>query len=152
VQLITYGDDSKAGSKVPWFNQETFCNGCNYFGIVATTASKSQDFEQFVPFDDEEFLHRTWRWDEEYQVWCAPLAFDSMVRSLVLNTTSPIGPDAQAFEASHSINFELAQHGREVFEEKMERLHQILQDSGLITKCGEPRYKSFDEIMSMCYH
>jgi len=152
VQLITYGDDSKAGSKVPWFNQETFCKGCNYFGIVATTASKSQDFEQFVPFDDEEFLHRTWRWDEEYQVWCAPLAFDSMVRSLVLNTTSPIGPDAQAFEASHSINFELAQHGREVFEEKMERLHQILQDSGLITKCGEPRYKSFDEIMSMCYH
>lgn len=151
VQLITYGDDSKAGSKVPWFNQESFCKGCNRFGIVATTASKSEDFEQFVPFDGEEFLHRTWRWDEKYNVWCAPLAFDSMVRSLVLNTASNIGVQAQAFEAAHSINFELAQHGEKVFDEKMARLVEILQDSGLIAACGPPKFKSFDEIMTSCY-
>jgi hypothetical protein len=74
-----------------------------------------------------------------------------MVRSLVLNTASDIGPDAQAFEAAHSINFELAQHGRKVFEDKMSRLNTILTDSGLIAKCGAPRFKSFDEIMDMCY-
>jgi hypothetical protein len=151
VALITYGDDSKAGSLADWFNQRNFCLGCAYFGIHATTVSKSEDFEQFVPFDGEEFLHRIWRWDEEYQVWCAPLAFDSMVRSLVLNNTSPIGPDVQCFEAAHSINFELAQHGREVFNEKMPKLYGILLDAGIIGRVGEPTFKSFEEIMERCY-
>jgi len=151
VALITYGDDSKAGSLADWFNQRNFCLGCGYFGIHATTVSKSDDFERFVPFDGEEFLHRTWRWDDEYQVWCAPLAFDSMVRSLVLNNTSPIGPDVQCFEAAHSINFELAQHGREVFNEKMPKLLGILVDAGVIDRVGYPSFKSFEEIMDRCY-
>jgi hypothetical protein len=74
-----------------------------------------------------------------------------MVRSLVLNNTSPIGPDVQCFEAAHSINFELAQHGREVFNEKMPKLYGILLDAGIIGRVGEPTFKSFEEIMERCY-
>lgn len=151
VALAVYGDDSKAGSKSPWFTQETFCRGCLFYGIKATTASKSLDYVDFVPFNGEEFLHRTWRWDDEYKAWCAPLALDSMARSLVLNNTSQIGVQMQAFESARSINYELAQHGREVFEEKMIALKSILKDAELDQYLTQSPFKSYDEIMESCY-
>jgi hypothetical protein len=151
VALIVYGDDSKAGPKPKWFTQKNFCMGCGYFGIKATTASKSTEFGSFVPFDGEEFLHRTWRWDEEYKVFCAPLALESMARSLVLNNTSPIGVEMQALESARSINYELAQHGREVFEEKMVALREILDAANLTEMLLTSPFKSYDEIMEGCY-
>jgi len=151
VALIVYGDDSKAGTRQRWFNQSSFCEGCNYFGIKATNTSKTTDFSDFISFDEEEFLHRLWRWDDEYKTWCAPLALDSMARSLVLNNTSQIGEDMQAFESARSINYELAQHGREIFETKMEALRNILQECGLAEKLVLTPFKSYDEIMTSCY-
>lgn len=151
VALGVYGDDSKAGPRLKWFDQKNFCQGCSYFGIKATTASKSTEFGSFVPFDGEEFLHRTWRWDEEYQVYCAPLALESMARSLVLNNTSQIGEKMQALESARSINYELAQHGREVFEEKMVALKKILESADLLDLLLSSPFKSYDEIMESCY-
>ncbi len=151
ITLITYGDDSKAGSKVDYFTQETFSRGCRYFGIVATTAAKTDDFVDFVDFDGEEFLHRTWRWDEEYAVWCAPLDVKSMARSLTLNNTSQIGVDLQTRSATESINWELAQHGRPFFDSHMARLRQLMEVSGVSDRVGMPTYKDFDTIMTACY-
>jgi hypothetical protein len=74
-----------------------------------------------------------------------------MARSLVLNNTSQIGTDMQAFESARSINYELAQHGREIFETKMEALRNILTECGLAENLILAPFKSYDEIMIGCY-
>lgn len=147
ISLVVYGDDSKCGSDVPWFNQQSFADACNVFGIKVTPPDKSDNFGRFFDFDDVEFLHRLWRYDRDHKNWCAPLSMSSMARSLTLNNVSTIGPTMQAYEACHSINFELAQHGREVFDLYMPGITKLVNS----LNCGSPRFKTYDEIISSCY-
>jgi hypothetical protein len=147
IILMTYGDDAKSGSKVDWFTQKTFIRSARWLGVHATPANKSADAIDFSHFDGEEFLHRTWRYDEEWGVWCAPLCLDSVARSLTINVKSGMGVVLQTALSAQSANLEFAMHGRRTFEKLMGELRILLVESGV--PCLT--FKSYNEVMTNFY-
>lgn len=151
VRLIGYGDDSYTNSSVEWFNQTSFIQACAEFGVNVTPSDKAAEAGKFSSFGTEEFLHRTWRFDEEVQVWMAPLAEDSLARSLTLNNISAVlGVETQNLSALQSVNWEMAQYGREAFLRFRRALPQLIEASGL-ADFGQPKFHDFDEIIERCY-
>lgn len=86
VLIKTYGDDVLASVKecvAHFMNGEVYGKFCKeHYGMGFTTASKSDDVQEFVPIDKMTFLKRTFKFHPELNRVVAPLAMDSIYRAL----------------------------------------------------------------------
>lgn len=129
VHLITYGDDNamNVSPRIPWFNHTTIQKCLAEHGITYTMADKDAASVPYIPFSQVSFLKRTWRWDNEAQIWCCPLDWSSIEKMLTKTTRSDsICLKQQSAEAIASAAAEMWQYGRDVFEVNVAKLQRII--------------------------
>jgi hypothetical protein len=118
VALITYGDDNAMGvsDRIPWFNHTTISEELAKLDIVYTMADKEAASIPYVPMKDVSFLKRTWVYDEDVGDYLAPLAFDSIEKSLMTWVRSKkVWSGDQAIDVISSACREFFFYGRESF-------------------------------------
>ncbi len=130
VHLMTYGDDNVAGvhEGVDWFNHTAIVAALKTIGLTYTMADKEAESVPYIHIDQVSFLKRTWRWDEDMQVFLCPLSEESIHRSLTVWTASKtIDPDTQMCEVITSAHDEFFFYGRERFEKEHKYFMSILE-------------------------
>jgi len=119
VRLFTYGDDNILGvsTNIDWFNHTTMQLMLSTIGVGYTMAEKGVESQPFISIYDATFLKRKWRWDEEVGYWMAPLALDSIYKSLTVWVPSKtIDKFCQMVQVISSANSEFFFYGREFFD------------------------------------
>lgn len=119
VRLFTYGDDNILGVNVniDWFNHSTMQSSLSTIGVGYTMAEKGVESQPFISIYDATFLKRKWRWEVEVDNWVAPLALDSIYKSLTVWVPSKtIDKFNQMVHVISSANSEFFFYGREFFD------------------------------------
>lgn len=128
VALITYGDDGVAGIQrgIKWFNHSTFTQVMANVGIGYTMADKTSKSIPFIHINEVSFLKRTWKWDEDYKAYIAPLDPVSIEKMLTVNVVSKtIGVEEQTCEIIDSAMREYAYYGRAKYDSMKQTLEDI---------------------------
>lgn len=116
VKLITMGDDSLAGVKANSFTMYDMQEFCHSIGIKYTCGDKSAVDRPYVHAVDMTFCKRKWVWNETIGQWLAPLALDSIYKSIYLTRTSKMDSRDILVQQVDAALRELARHPQEVFE------------------------------------
>jgi hypothetical protein len=129
-----YGDDFQLAtnrSAIPWFTQKSIAESLKKQGKPLTNTSKGEMEEDFTPWERADFLKRGYRWDVEMEKYMAPLALSSITKPLfVWPSKLPFTPEVHTSVLIGNAMREYFQHGREVFNEKVEGMLQLAEKSG----------------------
>ena len=80
----------------------------------------------YVHIDDESFLKRKWRYDEDLDVYLCPLDEESIFKSLTVWVPSDsISPEAQFVAVVQSSMYEYFYYGKYIFNKRREQLRKI---------------------------
>ena len=84
ISPIDYGDDTWASvtSDARAFNIKSFATFLKQFGIIFTMPDKTSELQEFIPFEDADFLKRKTRYSEELKHWVSTLDEKSIFKSL----------------------------------------------------------------------
>jgi hypothetical protein len=130
INFLSYGDDNLASVSAlcPYFNQNSVTEVARSFGITYTDEDKSVGvMADYRNISDVSFLKRTFVFNTKYNQWFAPLAKESIYRSLLVGVKSkaitPFQQDLKCMETSLHESF---WHGEEFFNEHRERLQKFL--------------------------
>jgi hypothetical protein len=117
---------------IPWFNHTAIVDQLAKWDVVYTMADKDAESVPYIPFSDVSFLKRTWRFDEEAQIWCCPLEWASIEKMLTMTVRSDtIPPEEQAAQVIASAAMEMWQYGRATFEKNVILLREIVAECRL---------------------
>lgn len=148
VALVTYGDDNAMGvsPSVPWFNHTTIQSELAKIDVVYTMADKEAESVPYISIDDVSFLKRKWRFDEDAQIWLAPLEWDSINKMLTVCTASDsVTPQEQAVSTLTNCALEMFHYGKAKFESNMATLRRIVINSGIAWAFEGDEFLSWDE-------
>jgi len=151
-----YGDDVLCAVKshvAHLFNNNTYKKFCEEVYLMPfTSASKSDKMDDFVDIDTCSFLKRNFRYREDIRHWVAPLAMDSIFRSLRWTMpSSHENPENQMKATIQSALWELALH----LEKDQHDTVRIALQNGYAKYyvLGEMTvFPGFDEIIGRIWH
>jgi len=152
VHLITYGDDNEqnVSPTIQWYNHTAIQKVLADIDVVYTMADKDAESKPFIPFVDVSFLKRKWVFDEESQIWQAPLEWDSINKMLTIGTRSDsVAPEEQASSMIESAALEMWHHGPSAFEEGIGKLQRIVKKSNLSSWMREGAIKTWSEYVEL---
>lgn len=133
VALMTYGDDNAMGVApvCSWYNHTAIQAALKTIGVVYTMAEKDAKSVPFVKIGDITFLKRSFVELEDGRVAC-PLDWKSVDKMLTSCVPSlSLGPEAQAVSTIRSAISEAWQYGPEKFTETCNKMHNIVEKSGI---------------------
>jgi hypothetical protein len=85
----------------------------------------------YIPVHDADFLKRGAVYDEEFDMYLAPLKLSSIFKSLhCMSKKSPLSATEHAGVNSKAAAFELMFHGRAVYDKYIPVLNQVLEEAG----------------------
>lgn len=126
VRAIFYGDDFLCAPRpeiTAWFNQKTLEAWFSSQGKHMTAANKGPFETEMTLWEETTFLKRGVRPDHYTGAMMAPLAMDSIYKSLhVWPLKTPMSPKVHAADVIGGAIRELFQHGKPVFEERVPHL------------------------------
>jgi hypothetical protein len=128
VSLLTYGDDNVVGvsPSCPRFNHTTVQEGLAARGITYTMPDKVSDSIEYIPLEQVTFLKRSIIFNEEVNMYMAPLDEESIEKSLsAVVTSSFLSPEEHSAVNLDGAAREYFYHGKEVYEDRIEKLRQI---------------------------
>lgn len=132
-----FGDDSLVSVSrciEDYFNMESFAAFMGRFGVNVTTAAKGIVSEKLMDIEDVDYLKRSFRFDEERQVWTAPLNEKSLFKRLmVLIPSSVLTHEEQCAEAIVNTLRDYFEYGRNIFDSNREKLLRIATKHKLLT-------------------
>lgn len=132
VAAMTYGDDNIMGSRVSWFNHTAIQQHLGSIGITYTMADKEAESVPFISINEANFLKRSWRWEERYGMFCAPLAESSIQKSLTTWVRSKsISPEEQAAATLDSACREFWHFGKDRFDVERAFFQEVVDSSVL---------------------
>lgn len=126
-----FGDDS-LGATDPRISDHYNLIGYSQYmaaqGVTITTEKKGDITVGSVPITECDFLKRSFRFDAELGLWQAPLNEDSIMKRLfVLDPSKVLTLKEQCGEAIASSLRDYFQYGREVFEDRREKLMELAE-------------------------
>lgn len=158
VALLCYGDDNKmtVAEGYPWFNHTRIASALADIDVVYTMADKETESIPYIPVHDADFLKRGAVYDDEFEMYLAPLKISSIFKSLhCRNRNSEIKPTEHAGTNAGTAAFELMFHGREVYDKYVPVLDQVLAEVGAqihVKGCGAlPTYDEQRELYRAKY-
>lgn len=130
VAMVSYGDDncvniSNAASE--FFDQTTIAEGYARIGMIYTDELKSGVMIPYRTLEELFYLKRKFRYDEESCSFKAPLEF-SVVLEMMNWIRGDDEPDYCTVTNMETSAFELALHGRTVFEEWIPKYRAAARD------------------------
>lgn len=146
VHLATLGDDSLFSTTLPQFNCVTIQRYFASIGMKYTPASKSGEIVPFVEPQNATFGKRTWRWEPMYGYFVAPLAIDSIFKSLHNYMESPTDPITIAVGVVDQALIEFSRHGKREFALYQRILQKCCRKVGIDHMVGR-LYQSYDDII-----
>lgn len=158
VALLCYGDDNKmtVAEGYPWFNHTRIASALADISVTYTMADKEAESVPYISVHDADFLKRGAVYDEEFDMYLAPLKISSIFKSLhCRNRNSEIKPTEHAGTNAGTAAFELMFHGREVYDKYVPVLDKVLAEVGAeihVQGCGAlPSYDKQRELYRAKY-
>jgi len=148
VRLIVFGDDHVMACCPEireWYNPRTIGEYLRTRGVVLTDADKNAPVD-YRPLASATFLKRGFRWDEEMGILCAPLALDSIVKSLTYCSKELEDPDMRHSMTLLNAEAELWAHGRGVYAEWLPRLESAM---GELPPSARRAFRGFDHFLGL---
>jgi hypothetical protein len=150
VAMMSYGDDNIMGvaESAPWFTHTEIQRVLAEVGIPYTMADKDAPSVPYISIDQCSFLKRTWVWNDEVGAMLAPLEEQSIIKSLMICTASKTcSPQARDVAAISSAVREYFFYGREVFEEKVTMLKQIVEECDLTVYLEDSTFPTWKQLV-----
>lgn len=146
VRLGTVGDDHVAATRLEWFDQLYVQSAMKEIGHSYTDALKRSRLERYTPLNEVSFLKRTFVFDDQLQLWRAPLARKSLGRMLLFTKKSEAGVSIDDQEAAiwDTALREAFLHGREAFDRLSSLLHRAQYECAL--PLSSMRWKSYEDL------
>lgn len=141
VHLLTYGDDNIMGvsPRAEWFNHTAISVTLADIDVKYTMADKKAESVPYVSISESSFLKRTWRFDEDMGCYLAPLAEESIIKSLMVCVASKsISAEHQAMEIISAAHREYFNYGKVKFLE----MEKFLRDLVVGAELGQYVVKS----------
>nr|WPR18297.1 MAG: RNA-dependent RNA polymerase [Chemarfal virus 56] len=134
VHLMTYGDDNIMGvGNAPWFTHSGVVSALATIGVVYTASDKSNRVITYVHIDDESFLKRKWRFDEDVGFYLCPLDEESIFKSLTVWVPSDsVSPGFQMASVVQSAMYEYFYYGKEKFHEMKSFLQEVCMNNDVV--------------------
>jgi len=129
VNLLTYGDDNGMGvsKEISWFNHTAIQSALSEIGVEYTMADKESESVPYIHISKFAFLKRSWRWEEELQLYVCPLEESSIHKSLTVWVPSgTIDKYKQMVDVIVSANSEYFFYGKEIFEKHHAFFRELL--------------------------
>jgi hypothetical protein len=127
VVVMTYGDDNIIGVSEKYdFNFIKMKKALATIGVRYTLPDKSDNEIKFMNIYEIEFLKRKFRFSPELNTIVAPLDFNSILKSLSFISETDLGPIQQCREALESAEREMVLHGREKYDDFVDKMQVIL--------------------------
>lgn len=121
VAHVNYGDDDVTNIHpkiIGWFNQVTMTEAFLEIGMVYTDEAKSGQLVEYRTLEEIAFLKRKFRWDGEQVRWRCPHSLDTIMEMAMWVKRGANVHEITAVVLEEAVH-ELAQHEKEVFDEKM---------------------------------
>lgn len=150
VALLTYGDDNAMGisKKCHNFDHTVIQKILESLDITYTMADKESASVPFIHIDDISFLKRRWVYDKDVGGYLAPLEEDSIIKSLMIGTTSnTVTRQEQTIEIISSAVREYFFYGKEVFETKKLFLQELVIENDLTLYVNPWTFPTWDELV-----
>jgi len=142
VAMVSYGDDNCVNisdAVIDHFNQLTIAEGYKEMGMTYTDEAKSGAMIPYRSIGEISYLKRGFQWDEDEHQYIAPLDL-----SVVLEMTNWVKGDfdheERTIENMETSAFELSLHGREIFEQWIEKYKQAARGFQM-----RPLFLTYDE-------
>lgn len=135
VHLMTYGDDNIMGVSrdIPWFNHTAIANVLAKAGITYTMADKDAESVPYSHISEVNFLKRGFRFDPDLKIVQAPLAHESIEKTLTTCVYSKsVALEQQSVDAMTSCLCEYFQYGRQVYNNARATFMKILEEENLM--------------------
>jgi hypothetical protein len=127
VALVCLGDDNLFSTSPSYrdvFNEVNMPEFMEPCGMVYTTELKEKATERFRPIQQVEFLKRSFRYDDSFGKWVAPMRISALY--IPLNWTKKgVESDQITVDQITSTIAELSLHGRSVFNKHARSLHDL---------------------------
>jgi hypothetical protein len=147
VALMTYGDDAKSSVKEDFedSNHISYAEFLSTYDIVFTMPDKTSAPTKFMHDSDADFLKRKSFYMPELDCVVGQLDENSIFRSLHCVTKSKnVTEEEVCGSVIDSALTEWFYHGREVYDDRREKLQQIVQKHDLLSYTSQVS-KTFDE-------
>lgn len=147
IRTATYGDDNINGvpKKYEKFNGFNIVEEGAKCGLKITMADKDADITDFTDLHDSDFLKRKFRFCPDLGRIRAPLAKDSIEKSIHwMKKTSPDTPEVLFSQNVDGMLRKASQHGRDYFEEIRGKLYRIAEQHDVIPLC---KWWHYDELI-----
>lgn len=130
VRVGFQGDDALGSTKEKRFNMRAIQKWMKKHGMPYTDANKSEVMPLFVEKATASFCGRTWRWDEKFQIWDAPLRVGSIWKSLFWHRNGAMSSETVLHDCVFGKLLEMSCHGEEFFDKHAEMLFAAMQQLG----------------------
>jgi hypothetical protein len=150
VNLMTYGDDNimNVSEQIPSFNHTSIQLKLREVGVGYTMADKNAPSIPYINISECSFLKRTWRYDDDFGGYVAPLDHDSIEKMLMVwNRSKTISEQEQCIAVVSSAVMEYAYYGRMVFEDKIGMLKQMVRDLDMWIYVTEATFPTFSALV-----
>jgi hypothetical protein len=134
VRLMTYGDDNIMGvGEASWFTHAAVVSALRTIGVTYTASDKTDKVIDYVHINDESFLKRKWRFDEDVGFYLCPLDEESIFKSLTVWVPSDsVAPGFQMASVVQSAMYEYFYYGKEKFHEMRAFLQDACQKNDIV--------------------
>jgi hypothetical protein len=148
VVTIVYGDDSitSISPRCGSYNHTIKRDELAKIGIVFTMADKNAESIPFIHLEDASFLKRSFVYNEEDDIWCAPLEESNIINALMIWVESKnLTKSEQAWAAMQSSIREFFFHGRS----KFDKMGILYKDIYLKVYGREIIFPHYDDVLSV---
>ncbi|APG76860.1 hypothetical protein [Beihai picorna-like virus 52] len=132
VRFGFVGDDSLGSSLVPWFNMQYLKQWFDGVGMKYTGGDKSENVPMFIHASNASLCKRRFRFEPAVGRRVAPLALDSIYKSLHCQLASETDVLTRLSGNGDQALRELARHSREVFEENRRIICEAFREMGIL--------------------
>lgn len=138
VHIICYGDDIVGSVKSGFsgFNMCSYRDWIGMYGLKVTAADKDSELKPYARFKELDFLKRKFEWSKELQRYVGPIQESSIYRSLCQYMKSDTDEMLIAASNIDGALDEWFLHGRNVYEDRAQKLRQIAKEFGYDCLCN----------------
>jgi len=142
VSMVSYGDDNCVNisdAAIDTFNQVTIAQGYATIGMTYTDETKSGEMVPYRKLSEIGYLKRSFKWNEDEHQYIAPLDI-TVVLEMINWVRGDFDIESKTVENMETSAFELSLHGREVFNEWIEKYKNVSRQFEI-----RPMFLTYDE-------
>ena len=130
-----------------FFNHSEIARVLQDITICYTMADKEAESVPFININQINFLKRGFRFDDDLQMIVAPLEHDSIEKTLMVHLESDfLSEEEQCISAIQNCLGEYFYYGRDVYQQKLQLLKEVVQECNLQDWVTDKTFMSFEQL------